>query len=161
MVLLEPKKENCNFICNHLVWLIDFISSREKRSAKIFDTRDLHDAIFCCGLFSCQTPLSDSDINDSGIISPFEMCSEAIIEGRKNADPSSPFFMFGFKAYYLTMGNSWEMHILGAIPSFGKKSFDFDDSLEKKRPGRKHLDLTFELKIGAWSQSYYVLAVKD
>ena len=58
------------------------------------------------------------------------------------------------------MGNSWEMHILGAMPSFGEKSFDFDDWLEKKRLGRKHLDLTFELKIGAWGQSYYVLAVK-
>ena len=45
-------------------------------------------------------------------------------------------------------------------PSFGEKSFDFDDWLEKKRPGRKHLDLTFELKIGAWNQSHYVLAVE-
>ena len=63
------------------------------KSAKIFDTRDPHDAIFCCGLFCYQTPLSDSDINDSSIISPFEMYSEAIIEVRKNADPSSPFFV--------------------------------------------------------------------
>jgi hypothetical protein len=116
MLLLDPRKETCHFIANHMVWPIDLAKSQKVKYGLLFDTNEPHDSILCCGLLSYQTSLIDSNPNDKDTLSPFEMCSEAIIEGRARADLSSPFFMFGFNTCQIMMEKrslqGWDEHAL-------------------------------------------------
>jgi hypothetical protein len=91
LVLLKPSNQTCSDIIEALV----------------YDTYDPHDSILCLGLFHTFVPLSlieSSSVRDDKL-SIFSLCADVIGEGKRVAEPSSPYHMIGFSSCQVLMGS--------------------------------------------------------